>query len=64
MLHRCRNEGRDPNLERRVAIKTVKVENLSEEAAGDALPLRLAGADRFDVMCQTMQALLDRLTGH
>ncbi|MCM2251611.1 MAG: serine/threonine protein kinase [Ramlibacter sp.] len=26
-------EGRDPNLERRVAIKTVKVENLSEEAA-------------------------------
>src|SRR5438067_4936106 len=26
-------EARDPNLERRVAIKTVKVENLSEEAA-------------------------------
>jgi serine/threonine protein kinase len=26
-------EGRDPNLDRRVAIKTVKVENLSEEAA-------------------------------
>jgi hypothetical protein len=24
----------------------------------------LAGADRFDVMCQTMQTLLDRLTGH
>ena len=28
-------EGRDPNLERRVAIKTVKVENLSEEAAAE-----------------------------
>ena len=28
-------EGRDPNLERRVAIKTVKVENLSEEAASE-----------------------------
>ena len=26
-------EGRDPNLDRRVAIKTIKVENLSEEAA-------------------------------
>lgn len=26
-------EGRDPNLDRRVAIKTVKVENLSEQAA-------------------------------
>jgi serine/threonine-protein kinase len=26
-------EGRDPNLDRRVAIKTVRVENLSEEAA-------------------------------
>jgi serine/threonine-protein kinase len=26
-------EGRDPNLDRRVAIKTVKVENLSKEAA-------------------------------
>jgi hypothetical protein len=24
----------------------------------------LAGPDRFDVMCQTMQALLHRLTGH
>jgi eukaryotic-like serine/threonine-protein kinase len=28
-------EGRDPNLDRRVAIKTVKVENLSEEAAAE-----------------------------
>lgn len=28
-------EGRDPNLERRVAIKTVKVENLSEAAAAE-----------------------------
>jgi serine/threonine protein kinase len=28
-------EGRDPNLERRVAIKTVKVENLSQEAAAE-----------------------------
>ena len=28
-------EGRDPNLERRVAIKTIKVENLSEEAAAE-----------------------------
>jgi eukaryotic-like serine/threonine-protein kinase len=28
-------EGRDPNLDRRVAIKTVKVENLSEEAANE-----------------------------
>jgi serine/threonine protein kinase len=28
-------EGRDPNLDRRVAIKTIKVENLSEEAAAD-----------------------------
>jgi len=28
-------EGRDPNLERRVAIKTVKVENLSEQAAAE-----------------------------
>jgi eukaryotic-like serine/threonine-protein kinase len=28
-------EGRDPNLDRRVAIKTVKVDNLSEEAALD-----------------------------
>jgi serine/threonine protein kinase len=28
-------EARDPNLERRVAIKTVKVENLSEEAAAE-----------------------------
>src|SRR3954469_7596558 len=28
-------EGRDPNLDRRVAIKTVKVENLSEEAASE-----------------------------
>lgn len=26
-------EGRDPNLDRRVAIKTIKVENLSDEAA-------------------------------
>ena len=26
-------EGRDPNLDRRVAIKTIRVENLSEEAA-------------------------------
>ena len=28
-------EGKDPNLDRRVAIKTVKVENLSEEAAAE-----------------------------
>ncbi|UUZ73103.1 protein kinase [Polaromonas sp. P1(28)-8] len=28
-------EGRDPNLDRRVAIKTIKVENLSEEEAAD-----------------------------
>ena len=28
-------EGRDPNLDRRVAIKTVKVENLSEKAASE-----------------------------
>ena len=28
-------EGRDPNLERRVAIKTIKVENLSAEAAAE-----------------------------
>lgn len=28
-------EGRDPNLDRRVAIKTVKVENLSPEAAAE-----------------------------
>jgi serine/threonine-protein kinase len=28
-------EGRDPNLDRRVAIKTVKVENLSDEAAAE-----------------------------
>ena len=28
-------EGRDPNLHRRVAIKTIKVENLSEEAAAE-----------------------------
>ena len=28
-------EGRDPNLDRRVAIKTVRVENLSEEAANE-----------------------------
>jgi serine/threonine-protein kinase len=28
-------EGRDPNLDRHVAIKTVKVENLSEEAAAE-----------------------------
>ncbi|MBA3774089.1 MAG: protein kinase, partial [Ramlibacter sp.] len=28
-------EGRDPNLDRRVAIKTVKVESLSEEAAAE-----------------------------
>ncbi len=28
-------EGRDPNLDRRVAIKTVKVENMSEEAAAE-----------------------------
>ena len=28
-------EGRDPNLNRRVAIKTIKVENLSAEAAAD-----------------------------
>ncbi|MEO7400377.1 MAG: serine/threonine-protein kinase [Polaromonas sp.] len=28
-------EGRDPNLERRVAIKTIRVENLSEQAAAD-----------------------------
>jgi eukaryotic-like serine/threonine-protein kinase len=28
-------EGRDPNLDRRVAIKTVKVENLSEQAASE-----------------------------
>ena len=28
-------EGRDPNLDRRVAIKTIKVENLSEEAAAE-----------------------------
>lgn len=28
-------EGRDPNLDRRVAIKTVKVENLSREAASE-----------------------------
>jgi serine/threonine-protein kinase len=28
-------EGRDPNLDRRVAIKTVKVENLSEAAASE-----------------------------
>ena len=28
-------EGRDPNLDRRVAIKTVKVENLSEAAAAE-----------------------------
>lgn len=28
-------EGRDPNLDRRVAIKTVKVENLSEQAAAE-----------------------------
>jgi serine/threonine protein kinase len=28
-------EGRDPNLERRVAIKTIRVENLSEEAASE-----------------------------
>ncbi|MDP3701101.1 MAG: protein kinase [Hylemonella sp.] len=28
-------EGRDPNLERRVAIKTIKVENLSSEEAAD-----------------------------
>ncbi|MBC7719814.1 MAG: serine/threonine protein kinase [Chitinophagaceae bacterium] len=28
-------EARDPNLDRRVAIKTIKVENLSEEAAAD-----------------------------
>ena len=28
-------EGRDPNLDRRVAIKTVKVENLSAEAAAE-----------------------------
>ncbi len=28
-------EGRDPNLERRVAIKTIKVENLSDEAAAE-----------------------------
>ena len=28
-------EGRDPNLDRRVAIKTITVENLSEEAAAD-----------------------------
>lgn len=28
-------EGRDPNLDRKVAIKTIKVENLSDEAAAD-----------------------------
>ena len=28
-------EGRDPNLDRRVAIKTVKVENLSHDAAAE-----------------------------
>ncbi|MGH8830879.1 MAG: serine/threonine-protein kinase [Polaromonas sp.] len=28
-------EGRDPNLDRRVAIKTIKVENLSEDAAAE-----------------------------
>ena len=28
-------EGRDPSLDRRVAIKTIKVENLSEQAAAD-----------------------------
>ena len=28
-------EGRDPNLDRRVAIKTIKVENLSDEAAAE-----------------------------
>ncbi|MES2412424.1 MAG: serine/threonine-protein kinase [Pseudomonadota bacterium] len=28
-------EGRDPNLDRRVAIKTIKVENLSDESAAD-----------------------------
>lgn len=28
-------EGRDPNLDRRVAIKTIRVENLSEEAAAE-----------------------------
>jgi eukaryotic-like serine/threonine-protein kinase len=28
-------EGRDPNLDRRVAIKTIKVENLSEESAAE-----------------------------
>ncbi len=28
-------EGRDPNLDRRVAIKTIKVENLSREAAAE-----------------------------
>src|SRR3954470_2820062 len=28
-------EGRDPNLDRRVAIKTIKVENLSAESAAE-----------------------------
>ncbi len=28
-------EGRDPNLDRRVAIKTIRVDNLSEQAAAD-----------------------------
>jgi serine/threonine protein kinase len=28
-------EGRDPNLDRRVAIKTIKVENLSDESAAE-----------------------------
>ena len=28
-------EGRDPNLDRRVAIKTIKVKNLTDEEAAD-----------------------------
>ena len=28
-------EGRDPSLDRRVAIKTIRIKNLSEQAAAD-----------------------------
>ena len=44
-------EGRDPNLDRRVAIKTIKVENLSDEAAAEyEVRFRTEARDRKSVV--------------
>ena len=49
-------EGRDPNLDRRVAIKTIKVENLTDEVAEYEIRFRTEARPRRGCSTHTSSA--------